>query len=118
MKQVTHYGEGIIKEYSEEIPFLYNPALDKSVERIYNFLLKTYMIKQKEQYEKGLISRQEAESNVENYCLRLGNCVCIGSHTYHYLDRESVNAIYEQVIATPSKQTKMLEQDVKVLKKC
>lgn len=101
-----------VNNYSEEIPFLYNPALDKSVERIYNFLLKAYMVKQKEQYENGVISRQEAESNVENYCLRLGNCIGIGSHTYYYLDRESVNTIYEQVIATPSKQT-----DVKVLKK-
>lgn len=106
-----------INNYSEEIPFLYNPALGKSIERIYNFLLKAYMVKQKEQYEKGVISRQEAESNVANYCLRLGNCVGIGSRTYYYLDRESVNTIYEQVIATPSKQTKMLEQDVKVLKK-
>ena len=97
----------LINEYSVEMMLFKNPIIEKSVKKVFRFLLKTYMLKQLELYEIGEINEQEYRDNINSYYYKIGNSMIVSGHSYEYFDRNILQEIYNEVIHTSNNPEKI-----------
>lgn len=91
-----------INKYAGLITVLKNTTIQEYVRNAYQFLLKAYMIKQKQLYENGEIDAQTFMERAYSYFFKINISTIVAGHSYNHLDNNSLQEIYEEVVNNPT----------------
>lgn len=87
-------GVDLIWRHSDDIFIFRNEKLKKSIVNVYEFLLKTYMVKLKQQLNNKIISINEFIEQYIQFAQSLGTNIKVGGHKYDFL---SVDILLENL---------------------
>ena len=94
-------GVDLIINHEYESFLLSNNKIKASLTNIYNFLLKAYITKLKQQVVTGIITINEFLEQSNKYIKSLGTSVKIGNHNYEYLTIDSLLDNLEKISDIP-----------------
>lgn len=83
--------------HSSDLFLLSHNKIKTSLTNIYNFLLKAYITKLKQQVETGIITINEFLEQSTEFIKSLGTSVKIGNHNYEYLTKDTLRDNLENV---------------------
>lgn len=94
-------GIDLIINHEDNSFLLGNNKIKTSLTNIYNFLLKAYITKLKQQVETGIITINVFLEQSNKYIKSLGTSVKIGNHNYEYLTIDSLLDNIEKISNIP-----------------